>query len=149
VPVQKRYRQGQILKLIAAESIASQDELRGRLARRGLRVTQATLSRDLRELKLVKTGEGYRSLPEIAEETASLPPLGRALREFLLDLRPAQNLLVLKTPPGGAQPLAAALDAERWKELAGTVAGDDTVLMIAASPRARATLEKRIQELLR
>jgi transcriptional regulator of arginine metabolism len=145
----KRYRQGQILKLIAAQAIANQDELRRRLIHLGLRVTQATLSRDLRELKLVKTSEGYRGLSAVAEETAALPPLARALREFLLDARPAQNLLVLKTPPSGAQPLAAAIDGEHWKEVAGTLAGDDTVLVITSSKTARASIQKRMEELLR
>jgi len=78
-----------------------------------------------------------------------LPPLTRALHEFLSDIRPAKNLLVLKTPPGGAQPLAAALDAERWKEVAGTIAGDDTVLIITPSNHARAALQKRLEDLLR
>ena len=144
----KRYRQGQILKLIGRETIVSQDSLRRRLAEMRLRVTQATLSRDLHELKLVKTVEGYKPLSSAAEEVAALPPLVRALREFLLDLRPAQNLLVLKTPPGGAQPLAAALDAERWKETLGTIAGDDTILLIHSSPRVRAEVQKRLEAML-
>ena len=147
----KRYRQGQILKLLSGEPVANQDDLRRRLVHLGMRVTQATLSRDLRELKLVKTSEGYRPLSAaVAEETPSaLPVLARALKEFLLDFRPAQNLLVLKTPPGGAQPLAAAVDAEHWKEVAGTLAGDDTVLIITPSRSARAAIQKRMEEMLR
>jgi len=145
----KRFRQGQILKILAGEPVASQDELRRRLAHLRLRVTQATLSRDLRELKLVKTAEGYRPLSAVAEEAASLPPLARALREYLLDFRPAQNLLVLKTPPGGAQPLAAAVDAERLPQTAGTVAGDDTVLIITASRKACVELQKKLEALLK
>jgi len=147
--MQKRFRQGQILKVISAEPISNQDELRRRLAHLGMRVTQATLSRDLRDLKLVKTGEGYRPFSVVNEETAALPVLMRTLREFLLDIRPAQNLLVLKTPPSGAQPLAAAIDAEHWKEVAGTLAGDDTILIVTPSKSARATLQKRIEDLLR
>jgi transcriptional regulator of arginine metabolism len=146
----KRYRQGQILKLLTGEAVSNQDELRRRLVHLGMRVTQATLSRDLRELKLVKTSEGYRPLSAAAaEEAAPLPVLARALKEFLLDIRPAQNLLVLKTPPGGAQPLAAAVDAEHWKEIAGTLAGDDTILIITPSRSARAAIQKRMEELLR
>lgn len=99
------------MKLLARTPVASQDGLRRQLVRQGLRVTQATLSRDIRELKLVKTLEGYRPLAAAADETPALPPLARAVGEFLLDIRPAQNMLVLKTPPGGAQPLAAAVDA--------------------------------------
>lgn len=149
--VQKRFRQGQILKLLTSEQVASQDELRRRLLHVGLRVTQATLSRDLRELRLVKTAEGYRSLAEaVAEETASpQAAIGRAVKEFLLDIRPAQNMLVLKTPPGGAQALAAAVDSEHWKEVAGTLAGDDTVLIITPSRGACTNVRKRLEELLR
>ncbi len=146
---QKTYRQGQILKLVSTEPVTSQDELRRRLRRRNVRVTQATLSRDLRELRLVKTSAGYKPLTAVAEEAASLPPLTRAVREFLLDVRPAQNLLVLKTPPGGAQPLAAAIDAERRKEVAGTIAGDDTVLVITPTRRARVEFQKRLEGLIR
>src|SRR3989441_8821820 len=145
----KRFRQGQILKLISRENISSQDELRRRLAHVKLQVTQATLSRDFHELKVVKTAAGYKPLTAVSEEAAALPALGRALREYLLDLRPAANLLVLKTPPGGAQPLAAAVDAERMKEIAGTIAGDDTILVITPSPAARALVQKRMEELLR
>jgi transcriptional regulator of arginine metabolism len=145
----KRFRQGQILKVLAGPPVGSQDELRRQLVHLGVRVTQATLSRDLRELRLVKTSEGYRRLSAAAaEETSSIPALARAVKEFLLDVRPAQNMLVLKTPPGGAQPIAAALDAERWKEVAGTLAGDDTVLIIAPSRTARGVVQKRIEEML-
>ena len=148
--VQKRYRQGQILKLLTGQPVASQDELRRQLIHLGVRVTQATLSRDMRELRLVKTTEGYRPLSTAAsEESSPLPTLARALKEFLLDIRPAQNMLVLKTPPGGAQPLAAALDSEHWKEIAGSLAGDDTVLIITSSRNARAAIQKRIEEMLR
>src|ERR1700675_2372036 len=95
---QKRFRQGQILKLITSEPISSQDELRRRLSHVKVHVTQATLSRDMSELKLVKTAAGYKPLTN-GDEAAPLPPLGRALKEFLVDLRPAFNLLILKTPP--------------------------------------------------
>jgi transcriptional regulator of arginine metabolism len=145
----KRFRQGQILKVLAGPPVASQDELRRQLVHLGVRATQATLSRDLRELRLVKTAEGYRPLSAAtAEETSSIPALARAVKEFLLDVRPAQNMLVLKTPPGGAQPIAAALDAERWKEVAGTLAGDDTVLIVTPSRTARVAVQKRIEEML-
>jgi transcriptional regulator of arginine metabolism len=147
--VQKRFRQGQILKLLSSQPVASQDALRRHLGQLGMRVTQATLSRDLRELRLVKTAEGYRPLDAAVKESSPLPALARALKEFLLDLRPAQNMLVLKTPPSGAQPLAAALDGERWKEVAGTLAGDDTVLVICSSRGACSAIRKRIEEMLR
>ncbi len=149
MPTHKRFRQGQILKVLAAEPVASQDELRRALIHLGLRVTQATLSRDLRELRLVKTTAGYKPLGEAAsDESPVISRLARAVKSFLLDVRPAQNMLVLKTPPGGAQPLAAAVDAERWKEVAGTLAGDDTVLIITPSLKARAVVQKRVEEML-
>ncbi len=152
VGAHKRFRQGQILKLVAGEAIASQDELRRRLAHLSLRVTQATLSRDIHELQLVKTGTGYKPLAAAAadaSETSSLPPLASVLREFLSDVRPAQNLLVLRTPPGGAQPLAAAMDHEKWSEIVGSIAGDDTILLILPSTRARKAVQKRIEDLLK
>ncbi len=141
------------MKLVAGQAVSNQDELRRQLVHVGMRVTQATLSRDLRELKLIKTAQGYRALSAAAaataDDSAPLPTLARALKEFLLDIRPAQNMLVLKTPPGGAQPIAAAVDSQRWKEVAGTLAGDDTILIITTSSKARATIQKRMEEMLR
>src|SRR6516162_1081035 len=145
----KTFRHGQILRLVNAERIANQEELRRRLSTQRLRVTQATLSRDLHELKLVKTPEGYRPANLLQEETAPMPPLTRALGEFLLDIRPAENLLVLKTPPSGAQPLAAAVDGARFPEIAGTIAGDDTVLIITPNKRTRGSLQKKIESFVR
>ena len=141
----KTFRHGQILRLVSAERIANQEELRRRLAQQRLRVTQATLSRDLQELKLVKTTEGYRATAIRAEEAATVPPFTRALREFLLDVRPAENLLVLKTPPSGAQPLAAAVDASKLTEIVGTIAGDDTVLIITPNRKTRESLQRKIE----
>jgi transcriptional regulator of arginine metabolism len=148
VPDPKPFRQGQILKLVAGEPIANQDQLRRRLAQQGLRVTQATLSRDIRELGLVKTAEGYKPLGAATAPAPNLPALARALREFLRDALPAQNLLVLKTPPGGAQPLAVAVDRARWPEVMGTIAGDDTVLIITESKATCRAVKKRMEGLL-
>jgi transcriptional regulator of arginine metabolism len=141
----KTFRHGQILRLITSERIANQEELRRRLYMQRLRVTQATLSRDLQELRLVKTAEGYRAASALAEETAPIAPLARALSEFLVDIRPAENLLVLKTPPSGAQPLAAAVDGAKFPEIAGTIAGDDTVLIITPNKRQRESLQQKIE----
>lgn len=142
----KRFRQGQILKLVAAGVVASQDDLRRLLAEQNMNVTQATLSRDLQELKLVKTPEGYRQLEA---EAASQPRFERAVREYLLDMRDAENLLVLRTPAGAAQPLAVAIDREQLPEVVGTIGGDDTVLVITPSRQACVDLRKRMQEILR
>lgn len=141
----KTFRHGQILRLVNSERIANQEDLRRRLYAQRLRVTQATLSRDLQELKLVKTPEGYRTAATLVEEAAPMPLLARALGEFLLDIRPAENLLVLKTPPSGAQPLAAAVDGAKFPEIAGTIAGDDTVLIITPTRRQRESLQQKIE----
>jgi len=141
----KTYRHGQILRLVSSERIGNQEDLRRRLAQQRLRVTQATLSRDLQELKLIKTTDGYKTGSALPDESANVAPLTRALREFLLDIRPAENLLVLKTPPSGAQPLAAAVDAAKFPEIAGTIAGDDTVLIITPSRKTRDSLQKKIE----
>jgi transcriptional regulator of arginine metabolism len=145
----KTFRHGQILRLVTGQRIANQEELRRRLATQKLRVTQATLSRDLQELRLVKTHDGYKTAAALPEESASLPPLARALGEFLLDIRPAENLLVLKTPPSGAQPLAAAVDGAKFPEIAGTIAGDDTVLIITPTKKTRQSLQKKIEDLVK
>jgi len=147
----KAFRQGQILRLISGEPITNQEELRRRLAAHKMRVTQATLSRDLHELRLVKTQEGYKTVNAVPQEPVALPlpPLARALREFLVDIRPAENLLVLKTPPSGAQPLAAAVDGARYPEVAGTIAGDDTVLIITSNKRMRESLQKKMEALVK
>jgi transcriptional regulator of arginine metabolism len=145
----KTFRQGQILRLVTDQRIASQEDLRRRLAAQKMRVTQATLSRDLQELRLVKTHDGYKQASTLPEEPTPLPPLARALAEFLLDIRPAENLLVLKTPPSGAQPLAAAVDAAKFTEIAGTVAGDDTVLIITPNRKTRESLQRRMEALVK
>jgi transcriptional regulator of arginine metabolism len=144
----KTFRHGQILRLVTDDRISNQEELRRRLATQKLRVTQATLSRDLQELRLVKTHEGYKPEAGLPEEAPGLPSLTHALGEFLLDIRPAENLLVLKTPPSGAQPLAAAVDGAKFPETAGTVAGDDTVLIITPNRKSRESLQKKIEVLV-
>ena len=145
----KTFRHGQILRIVADPSISNQEELRRRLAAQKLRVTQATLSRDLHELRLVKTHQGYKAAAALPEDSNGLPNLSRALGEFLLDVRPAENLLVLKTPPGGAQALAAAVDAAKFPETAGTIAGDDTVLIITPDRKSRESLQKKIESLVK
>jgi transcriptional regulator of arginine metabolism len=145
----KTFRHGQILRLVSDGSIVNQEDLRRRLAAQRLRVTQATLSRDIQELRLIKTQRGYKAASAVSEDQSPQPPLARALGEFLLDIRPAENLLVLKTPPSGAQPLAAAVDGAKFPEIAGTIAGDDTVLIITPNKKARESLQRRIEALLK
>lgn len=122
----------------------NQQELCKVLARRGFHVTQATLSRDLNELRLVKTPEGYilRNGDAPAEP---IPAVSRLVKEFVREVRRAQNLLVIKTIPGSAQPVAVAIDAESWDEVVGTVAGDDTLLIITGNNRSARLLQTRLE----
>jgi transcriptional regulator of arginine metabolism len=146
----KLSRQQAILDLAKTEELSSQDELRKHLVRRGFRVTQATLSRDINELGLVKTAEGYALLAENGNGHAAeaAPSVSRLIREFVTEVREAQNLLVLKTTTGSAQPVAVALDAESWQEVVGTVGGDDTVLIVSSNKKAAGRLASRIREML-
>jgi transcriptional regulator of arginine metabolism len=144
----KLARQNRILDLVQEEPLGSQDELRLRLSRVGFKVTQATLSRDIHELGLVKTPEGYMAPPGEAAPDAGAPRINRLLRDFVIQIRGAQNLIVLKTTPGSAQPVAAGIDAEEWPEIVGTVAGDDTILVICPDLRAARKLTARVQELM-
>ncbi|MGH9507615.1 MAG: arginine repressor [Terriglobales bacterium] len=146
----KAFRQEQIRKLARGQIFRSQAELARALHREGLPTTQVTLSRDLKELGLVKTPAGYAALGEAppAPAPAAEVALGRIMGESVRDLRPAQNLLVVKTEPGAAPRVGAALDATGWAELAGTLAGDDTVLAIAPDHHACLLLRRRLRQLL-
>ena len=142
------YRRTQILDLLRNGEVETQDDLRRKLARRGIHVTQATVSRDIEELGLVKTRTGYR-LPETAEPAASpQPTLPIVLKEFLTDARQAANLVILKTRPGNAHSVAVALDADPWEEVVGTVAGDDTIFIATTSSRQAETIRKKILALV-
>ncbi|MGH9601060.1 MAG: arginine repressor [Terriglobales bacterium] len=144
----KLARHKAILELVRSHPVASQEELRHALRRRGSRVTQATLSRDIHELRLVKTAEGYASVSGEPQSDPGLPPVGRLVREFVAEVRPAQNLLVLKTALGSAQPVAAAIDKEAWPEIVGTIGGDDAILIVCADRKAARQLARRLQEML-
>jgi transcriptional regulator of arginine metabolism len=142
----KSYRQSQILKLVRSRSVRTQEELARALRAMGLRATQVTLSRDIRELGLVKTADGYARPAESAAPAG--PDLSTVLREFLLDVRAAQNLLVLITPPAHASSVAEALDRAAWPEVTGTVAGDNTVLVIAPTSKKAAALREKLMRFL-
>src|SRR3954470_5977995 len=122
----KSFRQGQILKLIRGGSVFTQDELARVLKEVGIDATQVTLSRDMRELGLVKTSGGYR---ELGSEASNMQ-FALLAGEFLQDVRLAQNQVVLRTAPGHANSVAVALDDEEWPEVVGDIAGDDTILVI-------------------
>jgi transcriptional regulator of arginine metabolism len=135
----KSFRQGQILRIIRNKEIHTQEELARELGGINIRTTQVTLSRDIRDLGLVKTAEGYRALS--TEETG--PELADAVSEYMQDIRIAQNLVVVRTSPGNANSLAIAIDKEELPEVVGTVAGDDTILVITPdAPTATQFREK-------
>jgi transcriptional regulator of arginine metabolism len=122
----KSFRQGQILQIIRGKEIYTQEELARELGKRGIQTTQVTLSRDIREIGLVKTADGYRPLQ--AEKGG--PALADVVDEYMQDIRVAQNLVVVRTSPGNANSLAIAIDRQELDEVVGTLAGDDTVLVI-------------------
>ena len=148
----KFQRHNAIRDLLANSPVTNQDELRRKLRRRGFAVTQATLSRDIHELRLSKGPGGY-SLPNgngaaTAVEDDSPPSLADMIESFGLRVRQAMNQVVVVTVMGGAQPVAAALDHEGWPEVVGTVAGDDTVLVICPDPRRAGEVEARLRTIL-
>jgi transcriptional regulator of arginine metabolism len=140
----KLARQQKIIELAQDAPLPNQQELCKVLAKRGFPVTQATLSRDLNELRLVKTTEGY-VLPGDEAPAEPLPAVSRVVREFVREIRRAQNLLVIKTIPGSAQPVAVAIDAEGWDDVVGTVAGDDTILIISGNNKKAKGLQSRLE----
>ncbi len=145
----KRERHATILEVIDARMVSSQEDLRKLMLQRGWDVTQATLSRDLRELRVarVPTPEGARygvTDGSIEESRAALETL---LPQLFLRIDAVGEMLVLRTVPGGAQPIAAALDGERWSDVLGTVGGDDTILIICRSVAARDRVMKRLKSI--
>ncbi len=144
----KTLRQRAVLDALKHGSLASQEQLQRVLRKRGFKVGQATLSRDIRDLNLSKTPQGY-TLPHGDNGTGlALPPVSRLVREFVLDIRTAQNQLVIKTIVGSAQPVAAALDEADWPEVVGTIAGDDTILIVCPDKEDARKLAGRIEEMM-
>jgi transcriptional regulator of arginine metabolism len=145
----KRRRQAAVRDIVGHEAIRSQEQLRQRLVARGFEVTQATLSRDIKELGLVKRASdgAYQ-----ATEAGGAPPaaailLQRALAEYLAGADAVQQLVVLRTGPGQAQLLGLAIDRARLPGVVGTIAGDDTILVIARDRRHAQSLVRRFDEL--
>jgi transcriptional regulator of arginine metabolism len=141
----KTFRQGQILKLIRNKRILTQEDLARELSESfQIQTTQVTLSRDIRELGLLKTPEGYRQVTQ----SVSGPDLATMAGEFLRDARVAQNLIVLRTSPGNANALAVALDNEDLAEVVGTLAGDDTILVVAPDNHTAAKLREKLLQFM-
>lgn len=149
----KHERHNTIREMLATAQITSQDELRRKLRRHGFDVTQATLSRDIHELRIYKGPSGY-ALPNGSgggsgdAEDDGPPSVAEVLEGFGMRVRRAMNQVILRTVMGGAQPVAAALDYEEWPEVVGTLAGDDTVLVICQDARHAIEVESRLRTML-
>lgn len=144
----KRLRHNAILELVRAGEIASQEDLMRGLKARHIDVSQSTLSRDIQELRLAKTGGVYAV---VDSEQAGKPPEDswrHIIREFLVDVDVAQNIVVVKTGPGHASTVSQALDETGWPEAIGTIAGENTVFIAVRSEKDGKKLEHRIRELL-
>jgi transcriptional regulator of arginine metabolism len=144
--VSKRERQSVIRELIAAKPVGSQEEMRALLKERGWDVTQSTLSRDLREMRLARIptpqGPRYSSPEGSVQDGRTL--LEDVLPQFFSSLDGVSELLVIKTAYAAAQPVAEAIDDAGWSEIIGTLGGENTVLVICRSPAAREKVEKRL-----
>jgi transcriptional regulator of arginine metabolism len=150
----KQERHNAILEVVtstpAAGPVLNQDELRRRLIKQGFAVTQATLSRDIRELRLYKGPNGY-ALSQggaASEPDDELPAIGEMLQSFGLKVRQALNQLLLITASGSAQPVALAIDEQGWPDVVGTIAGDDTVLIICPNQKRATHLRGRLEEMI-
>jgi transcriptional regulator of arginine metabolism len=150
--VMKQLRQRAIRDLVEQRPIRTQQELAAALRERGFRTTQATISRDVAELGLIKAGRGgtqtYAIPPRLREaETSGEERIRTLLRDMPVEIRDAGTMLVLRTLPGSAHPLAAALDRARWPEVIGSIAGDDTVFVAFADRGGLGRVRRRLEEL--
>jgi len=143
----KRLRHRAILELIRAGEITSQDELMRGLKARDIAVSQSTLSRDIQELRLAKSA-GVYTVVDSEPAKPSDESLRRIIREFLVDIAVAQNIVVVKTGSGNASTVSQALDEAGWPESIGSIAGENTVFIAVRSPREGRKLERRLRELL-
>jgi transcriptional regulator of arginine metabolism len=146
----KSWRQSQILELVDREAIPSQDVLRRKLHDRGIEATQATISRDLRDLGLVKrAGDGAYTRPGTQRSPGALvEQLHKAVASLVRGIERVDHLIVVRTDPGQAQGLAVLMDRTQLSEVAGTIAGDDTILLICRGDASR-EVEKRLNEMVK
>jgi transcriptional regulator of arginine metabolism len=154
-PAMKHKRLNAIRELVGHGQVANQDDLRLKLVGLGFEVTQATLSRDIHELRLSKGPGGYSfangsngGSAGAAVEDNSPPSVAEMIESFGMRVKQAMNQVVVGTVTGGAQPLAAALDHEGWSDIVGTLAGDDTVLVICPDIRRASEVEARLRIML-
>jgi transcriptional regulator of arginine metabolism len=144
--ISKKARQGRILEVVRKNRVGSQEGLAVLLKRGGVEVTQSTLSRDIRELGLVKARGSYQISGE-ANSAPSENAVRRAFEQFVIDSGVSGNMVMLKTSPGNAHSIGVVLDAAQWPEVLGTVAGDDTVFVLLRSSRLGKKVLARIREL--
>ncbi len=146
-------RQEEIVKIVREQTVPSQDELMAILRKRGFKVTQPTLSRDIRELGLAKTPSGYVVPGDLAPVAPFTPReireerLEQLLRDSVIFAEGAGNLVVLKTPPAAAQPVASALDLTPPEDALGTVGGDDTIFVAFRHPASAAAFAQQVQQI--
>ncbi len=145
----KARRKAVVVELVEREAITSQEQLREKLRERGIEATQATLSRDIRELGLVKRAidGAYRRSAAESPGAVGEGALRRAVEEYLRTLETIEQMLVLRTDPGQAQPLAIAIDRARLAEVAGTIGGDDTILVICRSATDATAIAERFRSM--
>ena len=147
----KTNRQSKIIEIIQKNEVETQDELSALLEKDGFRVTQATVSRDIRELKLTKipTASGRQKYAVITDAPENLSKkYERVLREGFLSMDMAQNILVIKTVAGMAMAVAAAVDAMKWNEVVGCIAGDDTIMCAIRTVEDTAVVMENIRKLV-
>jgi transcriptional regulator of arginine metabolism len=147
----KNKRQKRIMEIISQEAINTQDELAAHLQNEGIHVTQATVSRDIKELRLVKVarGDGYAySLPKGQLLIQDNTRLKRIFREAVLRIAASENLIVIHTLPGNANSVCSLLDGAEWEEYLGGVAGDDTIIVVARSEDDVGPMLERMQGML-
>ena len=137
-------RRTKILNLIQKQPVLSQTQLSQRLGAEGVQVAQATLSRDLRALNLVKTQNGYKLPEQLSAVKGNSNQQGLTILQFMVSAEAAGNLVVVKTHPGNASPVARSLDTIGWKEIVGTVAGDDTILVVTANAAMARQIKRRL-----
>lgn len=148
----KARRQMKVQEIITKEVIHTQEDLAEKLRLAGFDVTQATVSRDIKEMGLIKVpsqGDEYRyAVASEVHPTNLQDRLKRLLREAMVSINDAENLIVIRTLPGNAHAIAAVMDNSHWEELIGTVAGDDTILLVIKPKEAVPTVVERISALL-
>ena len=148
----KARRQMKVQEIISKEIIRTQEDLADKLHLSGFNVTQATVSRDIKEMGLIKVpsaGDDYRyAVPNEVHPNNTQDRLKRVLRETVVSINDTESIIVIRTIPGNAHALAAVLDNSHWEEVIGTVAGDDTILLVIKPKEAVAVVLERIATLL-